>query len=149
MNPNLQLAGMTLLWLGALNIGWDWSYSIVRKFNKPYVRTLGRDTRDTLPYVQMSFDWVLLLQTVRTELQGTTWCRYWLTVRKVPGSVECFPYLRKGVTWVIPESSYGLLYFQTVEYDHCLALHCVVDTRDRWEFPPFFRHRILSYLILW
>ena len=33
------------------------SYSTVRKYSKPYLRTLGRDPRDTLPCVHSSFDW--------------------------------------------------------------------------------------------
>ena len=37
----------------------DWSYSTVRKYNKPYLRTFGRDPRDTLPYVQISFNWAM------------------------------------------------------------------------------------------
>ena len=36
-----------------------WSYSTVRKYSKPYLRTLGIDPRDTLPYLQISFDWDL------------------------------------------------------------------------------------------
>ena len=34
-----------------------WSYSTVRKYSKPYLRTLGSDPRDTFPYVRISFDW--------------------------------------------------------------------------------------------
>ena len=37
----------------------NWSYSTVCKYSKPYLRSLGRDPRDTLPYVQISFDWAL------------------------------------------------------------------------------------------
>ena len=36
-----------------------WSYSTVRKYRKPYLRTLGRDPRDTFPYIQISLDWAL------------------------------------------------------------------------------------------
>ena len=36
-----------------------WSYSTACKYSKPYLRTLGRGPRDTLPYVQISFDWAL------------------------------------------------------------------------------------------
>ena len=35
----------------------QWSYSTDRKYSKPYLRTLGIVPRDTLPYVEISFDW--------------------------------------------------------------------------------------------
>ena len=37
----------------------EWSYSTVLKYSKPYLRTLGNNIRDTLPYEQILFDWVL------------------------------------------------------------------------------------------
>ena len=50
-----------------------WSYSTVRKYSKPCLRTLGRDPRDTLPCVHSSFDWRTDLQEKKIAVGRDSW----------------------------------------------------------------------------
>ena len=144
-----------------------WSYSTVRKYTKPYLRTLGRDPRNTLPYVQISFHWALTANRKNglTEEQpavGTdsmsvstgpsrmfavlTEVCHLVYSREFVGTVYC-TYGQSNTINICDQSAVGY-----VSPPHCIVLlysvvfwYSPMFTRDQCTFGGWFNIKMSSY----